>query len=487
MLRLRFAPSPTGDIHIGTLRSALFNYIIAKKLNGKLILRIEDTDKKREVAGSVNNLMEVMNEIGIKFDEGPGFGGEFGPYTQSERSDIYKKYYTRLIEEKKAYYCFCSVERLEILRNEQQANKQAPKYDKHCKNLSEDEIKQKIESGNKYVIRQAMPNEDEIITNDRLRGKITFKVSDLDDQVLVKSNGTPTYQLANVIDDHLMQITTVVRGEEWISSLPKNVLLYMAFGWEVPEYIHLPLILNKNGGKLSKRNGDVSVESFQRKGYLNDALINFCALQGWHPKEEGKEVYKLDEIIKNFKITDIKTSGAIFDIEKLNYLNGHYIRQLDLDSLTEKCIPYLKDSISSTQNQSKKDISFIKKVVKLEQERLKQLSEIDKLTEYLFKDDLEYPEKLLIWKKTTSNEIKNNLTEILHLLKTVPNDSWTAVAIEESIVKHIRAKEGKIGNYLWPMRVSLSGKQASPGPFEIAEVLEKDESLKRIQYAINKI
>ncbi len=485
MARLRFAPSPTGDIHIGTLRSALFNYIIAKKLNGKLILRIEDTDKKREIAGSIKNLLHTMKWAGIEFDEGPHIGGKFGPYTQSKRTKIYNKYSTELVKQGKAYYCFCSLERLDILKKEQAANKEAPRYDKHCKNLSQKEIEKKLETGESNVIRQIMPEKGEIRSLDRLRGEITFKVSDLEDHVLVKSDGTPTYQLANVIDDHLMKINLVVRGEEWIPSLPKNILLYEALGWQPPDFLHLPLMLNKNGGKLSKRQGDVSVENFRKKGYLKEAIINFCALQGWHPREEGKEIYSLDQIINKFEIADIGTSGAVFDAEKLDYLNGYYIRQLDVDTLTNYCLPHLKNNIKSTNNESKKSIDFIKKIVKLEQERLKKIVEIKDLTKFLFANSINYEPTLLLWKKMTKNDAEKSLQELITLLNIIPEESWNSNGIEEAIISHIRAKNGKIGYYLWPLRVSLTGKKASPSPFEIAEILGKKESLKRIEQGIN--
>ncbi|MBL7058475.1 glutamate--tRNA ligase [Patescibacteria group bacterium] len=485
MVRLRFAPSPTGNVHIGTLRTALFNFIIAKKLGGKLILRIEDTDKKREVGGSVDNLLKVMKWIGVEFDEGPHIAGEFGPYTQSQRFDMYKEYYIGLINEEKAYYCFCSPERLDIVRTEQQANKQAPRYDKHCRNLNPEEVQKKLKNNESYVIRQKMPEQCEIKVHDKLRGEICFHADDLEDQVLIKSDTTPTYQFANVVDDHLMQVSLVVRGEEWIPSLPKNILLYKAFGWTPPEFIHLPLILNKNGGKLSKRQGDVAVEDFRSKGYLKDTLINFCALQGWHPREEGKEIYSLNEIIDKFEINDIGISGAIFDTDKLDYLNGYYIRQLDSDNLTNICLPYLKENIQKTTNKKKQTIEYAKKVVVLEQERLKKLSEIGELTEFFFSDTLKYEPTLLIWKKSTKEETKNNLRQLYDTLKLIAEDNWTKDNLKEQIVSYIKEKEGKIGDYLWPMRASLTGKSASPDPFEVAEVLGKEESIKRILDGIN--
>jgi len=279
-IRTRFAPSPTGFLHIGSLRTVLFDYLIAKKEAGDFILRIEDTDQKRQVEGSIENLISILDWVGIKFDEGPGVGGEYGPYIQTERMEIYKKHLKDLLDKEEAYHCFCSEDRLKSLRDSQVKNKQATRYDNHCRNLNSQEIKKNLKKGEKYVIRQKIPLEGKIKCYDKLRGEIEFDVKDLDDQVLIKSDGIPTYQFANVVDDYEMKITHVVRGAEWIPSLPKNILLYRAFDWAAPKYIHIPLTLNKDGGKLSKRQGDVAVEDYREKGYLPEALINFSALLG---------------------------------------------------------------------------------------------------------------------------------------------------------------------------------------------------------------
>ncbi|MBD3248128.1 glutamate--tRNA ligase, partial [Candidatus Falkowbacteria bacterium] len=328
-IRVRFAPSPTGYLHIGNLRNAFFDYLIAKKYNGKLILRIEDTDQKRAVEDAVPRLLDIMQWCGIEFDEGAGIGGDFGPYIQTERLDIYKKYAEQLLEEGKAYYCFCTPERLEEMRNEQQAAKQAPRYDRCCKKVSLEEAKKRIEAGEKAVIRQAMPEDGEVVVHDELRGDLKFDAKELDDHVLIKSNGIPTYQFASVVDDHFMEITHVLRSEEWIASLPKNILLYQVLGWTPPKFIHPSLILNKTGGKLSKRQGDVAVEDFRAKGYLPEAILNFMALLGWNPYSSGaehgesvSEFMTIDEIIDKFKMEDITTSPAVFDTEKLDFLNG---------------------------------------------------------------------------------------------------------------------------------------------------------------------
>src|SRR6056297_478352 len=404
-IRLRFPPSPTGYLHVGGLRTVLFNYLIAKKLKGDLILRIEDTDQKREIKGAVDQLIKIINWLGFEFREGPHIGGDYGPYIQSERQEIYNEYARKLLSADGAYYCFCSSERLREMREEQQARKQAPKYDRKCLNLSEKEIREKIARGEEYVLRQKMPSQGEVVVKDFLRGEIKFQASDLEDHVLIKSNGVPTYQFASVVDDHLMKISHVVRGEEWLPSFPKNVLLYQSFGWEVPEFIHLPLILDKQGGKLSKRKGDVAVEDYKEKGYLPEALINFTALLGWHPKED-EEIMSLETIVQKFRPEDIGVSPAVFDVDKLDYFNGYYIRQMKIDQLTELCLPYLKENLDKAQDPAKKEKEYLKKVVGLEQERLKKLSEIAELTDFLFIEEPDYEKDLLIWKKMEESEVK---------------------------------------------------------------------------------
>ncbi len=495
-IRFRFAPSPTGFLHIGSLRTVLFNYLAAKKMGGKLILRIEDTDQKRKVAGAVDSLIKILDWLDITFDEGPHIGGDFGPYIQSERKEIYNKYIKKLIEKGEVYYCFCTPERLEEMRKEQAAKKMPPRYDRKCRDLSLEEIEERIKKGEKFVIRQKMPLEGEVIVKDELRGEIKFKASELEDHVLIKSDGMPTYQFANVVDDHLMQISHVVRGEEWIPSLPKNVLLYKAFDWESPKFYHMPLTLNKEGGKLSKRHNDVAVEDYKKQGYLPEALINFSVLLGWHPKDD-REIFSREELVKEFKLEDIGTSPAIFDIEKLNYLNGYYIRHKDLDELTRLCLPYLekagfikrdnKEKIINQFNSKEISFDFIKKVVRIEQERMKKLSEISQLSEFFFNDNFDYEAGLLVWKKMERGDVAPRLQKVYELLDKIPEENWTNDSIEDALVSYIQATEGRVGEYLWPMRVALSGRKASPPPFDIAEILGKKETLKRIERAIKKI
>jgi nondiscriminating glutamyl-tRNA synthetase len=485
-IRFRFAPSPTGYLHIGGLRTALFAYLGAKSQGGEFILRIEDTDSKREVVGAVESLIDILKWSGIKFDEGAGFGGKYGPYIQSERKKIYEKYLGELLKKDGAYHCFCSPERLSKMREEQQSKKLPPRYDRLCRNLDPKEVKEKIKNKEKFVIRQKMPLEGEVVVKDLLRGEIKFQASELEDHVLIKSDGMPTYQFAVVVDDHTMEISHVVRGEEWIPSFPKNSLLYRAFGWEEPLFAHLPLALNKEGGKLSKRQGDVSVEDFKKKGYLIEALINFCALLGWHPKGD-QDIFTLEELIKIFRIEDIGISPAIFDIEKLDYLNGYYIRQKNLEQLTDMCLPYLEENISLSSNPVKKERAFIRSVVFLEQERLKKLSEISELTDFFFKDEIDYDKSLLIWKNLSEVQVKSNLQEIEQILSCLNDADWTTQRLNDVVFIYIKGKEAKVGDYLWPLRVALSGKKASPSPFEIAGVLGRSETLSRVESAIRKL
>jgi len=476
-IRLRFAPSPTGFLHIGNLRTALFGYLIAQNLGGKFILRIEDTDQKREVNDAVDKLLNVLGWVGIDFDEGPHRGGPFAPYTQTERLDIYQKYIQELLDKDLAYHCFCSAERLEEMREKQTANKLAPRYDRACRDLTREEVEKRIAQGEKYVIRQKMPLTGEIKVYDELRGEISFQASDLEDHVLIKSDGVPTYQFANIVDDHLMEITHVTRGDEWLPSYPKNILLYQAFGWTPPKFIHFPLILNQTGGKLSKRQGDVFVEDYQAKGYLPEALINFCVLLGWHSKDD-KEIYSLKELLTAFDIKGLGSSPAIFDSEKLDFFNGYYLRQKSLTELADLCRPYLSD-ISVDQ-------TYLEKVVGLAQDRMKKLSDINELTDFIFTEKLVYDQDLLIWKALTLEEVKANLQEIKEMLNKIEDINWNKTYLEAQIIEYIKTNDKKVGDYLWPLRVALTGLKNSPGPFEVADTLGKTKSLERIEIALSK-
>lgn len=472
-IRLRFAPSPTGFLHIGNLRSALFGYLLSKSLGGDFLLRIEDTDQKREVEGAVESLIKIMDWVGIRFDEGPHLPGKFGPYIQTQRLDIYKEHSERLLAEDKAYRCFCTEERLAEMREKQQAEKLPPRYDRICRSLSAEESDAKAKSGEHYVIRQKMPLEGEVKVYDELRGEITFKNSDLDDHVLIKSNGIPTYHFASVVDDHLMQISHVTRGDEWLPSFPKNILLYQAFGWTPPKFVHLPLILNKGGGKLSKRQGDVFVEDYKQKGYLPEAIINFCALLGWHPKTD-QEIFTLAELIREFSLDGMGISPAVFDLDKLNYYNGHYIREKTDEELAALCRPYLEENGIRTED------ADLNKVMNVSRDRLKTLADITLLASYFFQEP-QYDESLLIWKDLGLEKAKDNIRELQAVLESIKEDNWTKEHLEEEVFMYLKTNEKKNGDYLWPWRVCLSGEKNSPSPFEIAWVLGRQKTLQRMK------
>lgn len=479
--RLRLAPSPTGFLHLGNFRTALFTYLLAKHWGGKMILRIEDTDTQREVPGAVESLVRVLAALGITFDEGPEVGGPYAPYIQSQRLEIYREHAFDLVAAGKAYPCFATPSELEAMRAQQAARHEAPRYDRRYRNLDPVEAKQRMEAGEPYVIRQAMPLEGVVTVTDELRGEISFPAADLEDHVLLKSDGRPTYQLASVVDDHLMGITHVTRGDEWLPSFPKNILLYQAFGWEPPRFIHLPLMLNKGGGKLSKRQGDVFVEDYLAKGYLPAALINFCALLGWHPKDDT-EILSLTDLIERFDLEGIGVSPAVFDQEKLDYLNGYYIRQTSLDDLLTLAKPFFEPFIHNATPEKKSD-DFLRAVLALEQPRLTSLDQVTVNTAFFFASDLTYEPTLLIWKKNTAEQTLSHLQEMATFLEDIPTEDWTKASLEERVVTYLKADNKPLGDYLWPLRVAVSGQKVSPSPFEIMGVLKKAETLARISRA----
>ncbi len=472
-VKTRMAPSPTGKLHIGGLRTALYNYLFARQNGGEFLLRIEDTDRARFVPGATEEVFAMLKWAGLNWD------GE--PVVQSKRLKIYQQYAQKLVDEGNAYYCFCTPEELAKMRAAQQAKKLPPRYNGRCRNLSAPEIKNKLES-HKHVIRFKVPENKAVEFNDLVYGKIKVNSDGLDDQVLIKSDGFPTYHLAVVVDDHEMGITHVLRGEEWLPSTPKHILLYQAFGWPPPLYCHLPNILGQNKKKLSKREGDVSVEDFKNKGYLPEALINYIALLGWNPGTE-QEIFSLSELTKQFDIKKLHKAGAIFDNKKLDNINSQYIRQLKSKELVNLCRPYLAETYGDAlQNYSDE---YIASVINLEQERLKKISDIIASTEIFFASDLEYDAKLLIWKKLSKTIISNNLTIIKQKLTEIKK--WEKDNLEKEILQFIKDKKLTNGEALWPLRVALSGQENSPGPFEIAEILGKAESLRRIQAAIDKL
>src|SRR3990167_473134 len=403
MVRTRIAPSPTGDdLHIGNLYTALINWAYAKKNKGQFIVRIEDTDRERLVKGSEEKILSTLKDFGLTPDESPGVIGPYSPYRQSERLEIYKKYAEDLVKKGVAYYCYCSKERLDKLRQKLQAEKKIPKYDKYC--LGHEACNMKHETREKYVIRLNVKENINITFHDEIHGDITFNSNDIDDQVLIKSDGFPTYHLAVVVDDYLMKISHVISAEEWISSTPKHILIYSALGWEGPKYIHLPLLLSKSRKKLSKREGDVAVKDFLEQGYLPEALLNFVALLGWNPKTE-QEKFTLDELIEEFSFEKLNKSGAVFDLEKLDWLNGVYIRELKIEELHLRLLPYLTETFTEFKKYPKE---FLFKIIALEQGRLKKLSEIGERVRYFFSDPAYDPE-MLRWKKVDNRQLSESL------------------------------------------------------------------------------
>jgi glutamyl-tRNA synthetase len=468
-VRTRFAPSPTGFVHVGSLRTALYDYLLAKKYNGQFILRIEDTDQTREVEGAVENLMSVMHWSGIDFDEGPVKGGPYGPYVQSERLDIYTAYARQLVEAGHAYYCTCSQERLEQLRQRQIAAKLPPAYDRHCRNLQV-----QPNQGEAHVIRMKVPLEGEITFHDDIHGNITFSYRNVDDQVLVKSDGFPTYHLAVVIDDHLMKISHVIRGEEWISSTPKHILLYQYFGWQVPHIAHLPLILNPDRSKLSKRQGDVAVEDYRAKGYLKDALVNFVALLGWNPGDT-REIFSMEDLIKEFSLERVGKSGAIFNVEKLRWMNEQHIRlQADRDILVA-----LKAELNM-RNLGEFSDTYVLAVIALMKERVTFIKDFIDNCRYFYQDPVSFDEiaKAKNWTPETA----------LRLQAFADRCEVMTIFDAGSIERELRAEADKLqisaSRLIHPLRLAVSGVSVGPSLFHMLELLGKETVIRRVKHAI---
>lgn len=471
-VRTRMAPSPTGELHVGSLSIALKNYAFAKKHDGQFVLRIEDTDKLREIENGVALIQKVLTRYGIIWDEGPGVGGEHGPYIQSDRLDIYKKYAQQLVDDKKAYYCFCSPERLEKLRDEQREQKIPPKYDGHCKSLSESEIAQKIAAGKSHVIRLAVPTNQEVTFTDLIRGEITFNSSTIDDQILLKSDGYPTYHMAVVIDDHLMKITHIMRGEEWISSTPKHILLYRAFDWELPVFAHIPVYLNPDGkGKMSKRKGNVSAQSFLDQGYLPEALLNFFMILGW-AREDEVEIMSLAEYISLFDPKDVSPKSVVFDLKKLNWINGMYIRKLPFAELTKAITPFLPTDFPKEK---------LAVILPLIQERLETLSDADMLTGFFYRPISVEPQVLL--KKSNADEVKQQLHDTSTALQAIEQTEWSVPTIEAVIRELAHTNEWKPGQYFMLLRLAATGSAATPPLFDTLFVIGKNELLHRLATA----
>lgn len=478
-IRTRFAPSPTGRMHVGNLRTALYEYLIAKHENGTFILRIEDTDQERYVPEALDIIYNTMKLTGLNHDEGPDKDGGYGPYVQSERmkSGVYLEYAKQLIEKGEAYYCFCTKERLESLRasSTTESGKEIAKYDKHCLHLSKEEIEKNLADGVPYVIRQNNPTEGTTTFHDAIYGDITVDNEELDDMILIKADGYPTYNFANVIDDHMMKITHVVRGNEYLSSAPKYNRLYEAFGWDIPEYVHCPIITDENHKKLAKRSGHASVEDLLEQGFLPEAIVNFVALLGWSPTDD-REIFSLKELEEVFDYHHISKSPAVFDITKAKWMNGEYIKAMDMDRYLEYALPVIKEVITKDY-----DLTKIAELVKTRIELFPEIKEkidfFEELPEY---DTAMYTHKKM---KTNSENSLEVLKEMLPLFEA--QEDYSIPAIEALCKDYIAKKELKNGRVLWPLRTAVSGKQMTPGgAYEIMEILGKEESIARIKKGI---
>jgi glutamyl-tRNA synthetase len=510
-MRVRIAPSPTGLLHIGTARTALFNYLFSQKNQGSFILRIEDTDVERSKPEFEKEIVDCLKWLGIEWSEGPDIDGDYGPYRQSQRAEVYKRYLEKLLAENKAYYCFCSEEELEAQRQYQMSIGQPPIYSGKCRDLPLETAKRYLAERKKYVIRFKTPSK-KLSFKDLIRGKIEFDSSLIGDFAIAKNLISPLYNFAVVVDDFEMKISHVIRGEDHIPNTPKQILIQEALSFPQPIYAHLPLILGPDRTKLSKRHGTVSIADYKKEGYLPEALINFMAFLGWNPGTE-RQFFSMASLIKEFSLEKVQKAGAIFNIKKLDFLNGFYIRQRSVEKLTELCLPYLIESgllepefkevqypptygvkeiaqkykISETGEEI--SLEIIQKVVALYQERLKKLSEISELTDFFFKAKLEYDKNLLRWLEMRDKDIIHSLLRLEKILSKIKPEDWTKENLEKVLMpaaEEFAEKLGKAGDrgyLLWPLRVALTGKEASAGPFEIAEILGKEKTIKRIREA----
>lgn len=483
-MRTRFPPSPTGMLHVGSLRTALYNELLARKEGGKFILRIEDTDQEREVPGAVENFLDCFKWAGLIVDEGVMLKdgaiaqqGPRGPYIQSERTALYREYADKLLASGHAYRCFCTKERLEQMRKHQEERKMPPMYDRTCLKLTAEEVQKRVAAGEPHVIRLNVPQRT-ISYTDEIRGNVTFQGHTIDDQVLLKSDGFPTYHLANVVDDHLMEIDLVLRGEEWLSSTPKHIILYEALGWAPPRFGHLPLLLNKDKTKLSKRQNSVSVTEYIEKGYLPEALINFLALLGWNPGTE-QEIFTKDELIAQFSLERVQKAGAIFDLEKLDWLQGQWIRRLSLDDFVARIRGLVEHAIP----EAKSDPLFDRKAA-LIQERITFFSEAPDMLGYFWKEPEARADLLANDKqKVKSEDLPNLLDIILDTLQEISYDDWTDATLLAVFRTRMEREGLKLGQLLWPLRAALTGREYSPGAVEVAAILGKNESIRRVEKA----
>lgn len=475
-VRVRFAPSPTGMPHVGNLRTALFDWLWARHTGGKFILRVEDTDQKREVENGLELILESLRFLGLDWDEGPDVGGAFGPYRQSDRLTIYQEHVRELIAKGAAYYCYCTPERLEAMRKQQQARGEATRYDYHCRYLSAEERAAHERAGDSKVVRLAVPREGTTTLQDFIHGDITIANRDVDDQVLLKSDGFPTYHLAVVVDDHLMNISHVMRGDDWIPSFPKHVILYHAFGWDVPPHGHLPNVLGPDKKKLSKRHGATSVIQFRDDGYLGEAMVNFLARLGWS-LDDKSEIFSRAQLMDAFTLDKIEHAPAIFDHAKLDWMNGYYIRQLPDEELAQRLLPFL------TRSGRVVDLATVRRIVPLIKERMKKLSEIVTLADFLFEQDLEYDPRLLVGQKMDRASALAALGGAQGVL-----EKYAAFDDEEKIEAELRSKAEQIGlknqQFFGTLRVAVTGKVVSPPLMGSMRVLGRDKTLRRLARAI---
>jgi glutamyl-tRNA synthetase len=488
-VRTRIAPSPTGTPHIGNIRTALFDYLYAKSNKGTFIVRIEDTDQKRSVDFAVEHFLEALSWLGIVWDEGPdlrgtiivGEKGAHGSYWQSRRLDTYTKYAEQLLSQNDAYYCFCTPTILDEMRKEQITKKQITKYDGRCRILTNEEISTKKAGREQTVIRLKIPQDSDITFTDVLRGTITINSSEIEDQVLIKSDGYPTYHLASVVDDHDMKISHVLRGEEWIASTPKHVYLYERFGWTAPHFVHLSLVLGPNKQKLSKRDGSFSVEDLKQAGYLPEAIVNYLVFLGWRKKSDDRELYTLHELESIFSLEDVNKTPAIFDRKKLDWFNAQYIRKLSIPELEESIEPYLDMS-----RLKKVDSTFLTRLLTVEQVRYEKLSDVQESTS-IYLEDITYEVELLYWKDIQKNRLQENLQKVKAIVSHIKGTHWSLSEIENTLKEFIARESLTNGEVLWPLRVALTGRKQSPGPFESAYILGKVRTLDRIDTALDKL
>ena len=467
-VRTRIAPSPTGDPHIGTAYMALFNSVMAKKHGGKFIIRIEDTDQNRYRADSESQILESLKWLGLSWDEGPDCGGPFGPYRQSERVKIHQEHADLLLQKGHAYRCFCTSERLDQVRQERAASGLSHGYDRHCLGLSADDVGSKLATGEKHTVRMKVPHQGQTSFVDRLRGQITFENSTIDDQVLLKSDGFPTYHLANVVDDHLMEISHVIRGEEWLTSTPKHVVLYEMFGWKAPEFAHLSLLRNPDKTKISKRKNPTSMRYYRRKGILPQALLNFLGLMGWS-LDGQTEVFGFGQMIEKFQLEQISLGGPVFDFAKLTWINGQYLRQLNSDEY----LAVLRSQLLSDE--------YLKKVIGLAKERVEKLEDFLPSMQFFFNGDLHLDAALLVPKGGTASQTAENLRSVMEILET--SESWTAEALHTLLDQALKEKGLKPKDVYMPLRIAVTGTKESPPLAETLEVLGKEMVRRRVYLA----